>query len=368
MSSLTLITGTIDEAEDPFFKLNTNELYYEKWEEDHDDPENVIISRELLPVRFFGHDQFRVSQYLGSGKTLKAMDILTQKVYFGGRVTANLGLIWDNEGKPKDDWVSGIQSLDDFKSLSHCTALLDDIKGTILKWNTKEADFIAEIMNAGRKLNLDIVITAQREKQIPPDIRDIATDWIVPIIRVRDYTRPTPDNTGYPVEMVSLHFDGGKVFKYMSEPLIGLEPLFDAYSTLQRAIVLREGEDKARCNQPGYNLEAKAFEFLKEKVPGMEWQHLNGKHVFDIISDTHAIDIVGTDPDGALILEHKDLAKHMRTAKRQGQKPYLMFSRANEWILMQVTPNLSALVEGKRIQPDRIANNRFKTLEKAMGI
>lgn len=367
MSSLTLITGTIDEAEDPFFKLDLNELYYERWDEDPEDEDSIIRSREPVPIRFFGKDQFRISQYLGSGKTLKGMDILTHKVFYGGRVCANLGLVWDNEGKPKEDWVGSIQSLEDFKALSQCTALLDDIKGTIMRWNTKEADFMVEVNNAGRKLGLDVIITAQREKQIPPDLRDIATEWIVPIIRVRDYTRETPDNTGYPLELVSLHFDGGKVFKYLSEPIIGLEPLMASYSTLQRATVLREGTEGARPNQPGYQLEVKALEFLREKVPGMVWQHLNGKHVFDIISDTHAIDIVGTDPDGYLYLDHKDLLKHIRTAKRKCQKPYLMYQAGGEWRFVGINSNLNEFVEGKKVNPDKLSKSRVRTIDSIIG-
>lgn len=364
MSSLTLITGTIDEAEDPFLRLNLSELYYEKWEEDEDNHGNVLISREPVPIRFYGMDKFKITQFLGSGKTLIGIHILAQKIFYGGRVCANLGLVWDNEGKPKDEWISSIQTLDDFRKLEHCTALLDDIKGTVAKWNVKESDIVSEVANAGRKLGIDLIVTAQREKMIPPELRDIATELIVPIIRVRDMTRETPDNTGYPMEIVCLHFDGSKTFKFMSEPIIGLESLFAAYSTTQRAVALRLGEGSARPNQAGYALEAKAFEFLNDQIGGMNWQHLNGKSVFDIVSDTHAIDVVGTDPDGYLYLDHKDLLKHIRTAKRKCQKPYLMFETAGEWRFVGINHNLNEFVEGKKVNPDKIYKNRIRTIEK----
>ena len=39
MSSLILITGTIDQAEDPFHRLDFNQLYYETWKDDPDTKE-----------------------------------------------------------------------------------------------------------------------------------------------------------------------------------------------------------------------------------------------------------------------------------------------------------------------------------------
>lgn len=369
MSSLICITGTIDQAEDPFQRLNFNELYYETW---MDDPDTGEIWREVerVPIKFYNLDVMRIVQQKGSGKTLKAMDILAQKAYFGGNVAANLGLIWHNQEKQdKKEWDAAINTVEDFKALSHCTALIDDVALWIKRWNTRQAEILAEISAAGRKSNLDMIFTSQRETQIPPEIRDQATEWIVPIIRVRDEREASinpDDGTGRPVELISLHFDGAKIFKYMSEPIIDLEPLMACYSTVQKAINLSDGVEGARPNQPGYELEAKAISFLKDKVPGMKWEHLNGKHVFDIVSETHAIDIVGTDPDGCLILEHKDLSKHIRTAKRKGQKPYLMYEYAKDWRFVPVTHNLSELLDGKRLKPENIAS-RAKTIGTAIS-
>lgn len=373
MSSLILITGTIDEVEDPFGKLDISELYYETWEEDPESPNHVIVNREPLPIKFYGVDRLRIVQYLGSGKTLKGMDILTNVVITGRKVAANLGLAWDNEGKKKEEWVSRIQSMEDFKDLDHCTVLIDDIKGTILRWNVEEADVISEIANAGRKTGLDIIITAQREKMIPPEIRDMATEWIVPIIRVRDYTRQTPDGTGYPVEMICLHFDGAKVLKSISEPIINMENLFNSYSTLAKAVSLKKGEDKPRTNQEGYEQEVKALEWLKANVPG-EWRHLNGKSVFDIVSETIAIDVCSKDDDGDLYTEHKDMMAHLRTSKKNGQVPYLMFPYLKSWGFVKINAGLVHRHKGQRIDtwnlkvyPTPLGGNKEDTRKEAIA-
>lgn len=239
MTTLTIITGTIDEAEDPFHHLNISELFYESWNWDLKYKNRIAITREPVPVKIYNEDVFRIVQYLGSGKTLLAVNILANKIMRGEKVKGNLALVWNNLGKPKPRWRSDINSLEDLDNLEKCTFVLDDIKSTISSWNCKEANFIAKIAAGARKDNLDIIITAQREKMVPPELRDIATDWLVPIIRVRDYTRKTPDNTGYPIEMIYLQFDGAKILKGISEPLIGLSRLFEAYSTLQHAESLK---------------------------------------------------------------------------------------------------------------------------------
>lgn len=362
MSSLILITGTIDQAEDPFQRLDFNELYYETWKDDPDTGE-IWKETERVPIKFYNLDVFRLVQQKGSGKTLKAMDILAQKAFFGGNVAANLGLVWHNqEKKDKKDWDAVINTVDDFKALSHCTALIDDVALWIKKWNTRQAEILSEVSAVGRKSGLDMICTSQRETQIPPEIRDQATEWIVPIIRVRDEREGSinpDDNTGKPIEMICLHFDGAKIFKFMSEPIIGLEPLMDCYSTVQKAINLSEGEDGARPNQPGYQLEVKAFEYLKDKVPGMVWEHLNGKHVFDIESDIYAIDVTSMDSDGNLRTEHKNMLRHIRTAKKTGRLPYLMFPYKGDWGFIKISGDINDRTTGNRIDTYRV---KVKTL------
>lgn len=229
-------------GEDSFNKLDLRELYYESWNVAPNNPYGLIVKREPFPISISGMRKkiFEIAQYLGSGKTLYGIHLLTQKVFDGEAVVGNLGLIWDQEEKPKNEWTSIVNSLDDLDKLYNCTVLIDDIIGTIDNWNTEPARVVNKIAVASRKVGLDIIITAQRDLHIPPNIRKIATEWIVPIIRVRDFTRPTPDkDMGYPIEMVGLHFDGTKIFKYMTRPIIKLERLFECYSTVQIAQSLK---------------------------------------------------------------------------------------------------------------------------------
>ncbi len=336
MSSLTLITGTIDEAEDPFNRLDASELYYETWESDPISPKKLIVTREPIPIKFYNRDVFRIVQYLGSGKTLEAIRILSEKAYHGGTVAANLSLTWHNEGKPKNKWEAAINSMEDFKDLNNCTLLLDDIKSTILRWNVKEADIVSEIANAGRKTGLDLIITAQREKMIPPEIRDIATAWIVPIIRVRDRSRPTPDGTGYPMEMIALHFDGVKILRFISEPVINLEPLFNAYSTLQKAISLKNGSTSSKAPRQGLEGEVKLHEYLKLHYPDIDFKLLNGKGIFDIECHLALFDHVGVDDKGCLIIDHKNILKHKDYCARKCTPGYLVFWHKNDYKFISV--------------------------------
>lgn len=253
MSSLTLIAGSMIVENGFNNRINLSELYYEQWYEDLECPEQLDILRERFPISVLSRRFYEISQYLGSGKTLYAMQLLAEKVFYGEAVAGNLGLIWNNEGKTKNQWVSIVNSLDDLDSLNNCVVLIDDIIGTIDSWNAKPALIVTKIATAARKVGLDIIITAQRDIHIPPNIRKIATEWIVPVIRVRDFTRPTPDKgMGYPVEMMGLHFDGTRIFKYMSNPIIKLDRLFDCYSTTQIAHSL-----KGEINQDRIKLSAK---------------------------------------------------------------------------------------------------------------
>lgn len=364
MSSLILISGSINDARDPLGRFNPSDVFYTFIEQDPDDPEGVTIRRDDLPMAFDGK-HIEIIQDLGSGKTLKAVDILGHKVFSGGKCYANLGLAWSkaNEGKPKDDWVADINSLEDLSEYNNCTLLIDDIYGTIQSWNTEPAKIVSLVANERRKLRKDIIMTAQREVMIPPGLREMATEWIVPVITIRDFTKETPDGMGYPIELRTIHFNGAKVFKYISPPLIGLDRLFAAYNTVERAIHLGKGEDNPRTNQPGYELEAKAFRFLEEMAPVMKWEHLNGKHEFDIVSDQLAIDVVGSDKSGLLHLDHKDLLKHIRVSKRKCQKPYIMYESGGTWRFMLINHNLNSQVEGKKIDPDKMNKTRVRMVE-----
>ncbi len=356
--TLILITGSIDDVEDPFQRLKLSELYYEFWDKDESGENLLTIRREPVPIRYYGRDTFRIVQDLGSGKTLLAMDILSEIKFHGGTVAANLGLVWDNEGKPKNEWEATILTLDDLRNLKNCTVLIDDIQNTILRWNVAEALIVQEIAAAARKQSLTIIITAQREKQIPPAIRDMASEWRVPIIRVRDNTKETPDNqTGYPMEMINLIFGGSKVFRFISDPIINLESLFKTYTTTDRSISLKDVDSEgARINQPGYKLEVEALEFLKIAYPEEEWAHLNGKRRYDIQSKNYGIDVTGTSEDGHLYVEHKDFLGLMKTARSKGIKGSIMFKYAERWKFVSITYHLNDLVNEKRIKVELLKN------------
>lgn len=335
-----------------------------------------------LPTRIFPMDryglQWSVSQPTGSGKTILAVYHLKKTWKNGGNIQANFSYehFKHNEGLPRDKWKPSISSIDDLQSLKSCHAVVDDIKGTIERWQAKEADIITMVANVGRKESVDLDFTTQRViNYVPPNIRSVATGYEIPYITIRDQRVSSPDRKGFPREMEVFSLipaDMGDVFVGFGilngdipdgKTIMPTQSLLDSYKTMELATGLKVGkEDGARPNQPGYALEAKAFEYLKEQVPGMKWEHLNGKHEYDIISETHAIDVVGTDPSGMLILEHKDLLKHIRIAKRKCQKPYLMYEAGGEWRFMAINYNLNNFVEGKRINTDKISGSRIRTI------
>lgn len=313
-----------------------------------------------------------IIQTTGSGKTILAMlrayEAHSKHIITGGNL--KIGWTENNEGKPKGEWNAVITSMGRLQKTHHMHITLDDIRGTITSWNTSTADMVVELANSTRKKGDRIDITTQRMKFVPPDMRDIIDEVYVPFIRAYDTTRYAPDGRWTPAELLSLHFSSG--YEFLDAKIYNLTTptaryVLDNFDTLQIAESLGEadtaGEGAPRTNQPGYALEVKALEFLKERAPGINWQHLNGKNVFDIISDTHAIDIVGTDPDGGLNLDHKDLLKHIRTANIKGQKPYLMFERAGKWCFVVITHNLNDLVSGKKINPAHLFKNRFRTID-----
>ena len=328
--------------------------------------------------------RWTVNQPTGSCKTILGVYNLAQTWARGGNIAANLSFEYmpHNIGKAKKDWTPNLVSIEDITKANNVRLLIDDIKGTAENWQAEESELISMAANLSRKDRVDIDITTQGVTNfVAPNIRRVTTGYEIPYCTIRDQRLESPDGRGYPrlIEVISLIpgdmqigdiFTGFGVLNNDIPDGRQITPsleLLNSYKSMEIATGLKvDGKDGARPNQPGFALEAKAFEYLKDKVPAMNWQHLNGKHVFDIISDTHAIDVTGTDPDGSLILEHKDLLRHMRTAKRKGQKPYLMFMYAKEWKLVQITHNLCEFVEGKRIKPDKIGNARFKSIENTL--
>lgn len=362
MSELILITGSISEVRDPLGKFDPSKLFYTFIEQDLDNENEVTIRTEPIPIAF-SSKSFEIIQDLGSGKTLKAIDILSRKYYSGGFCYANLGLAWNpaNEGKDKKEWVADLNSLENLTEYNNCTLLIDDIYGTILHWNTEPAKIVSLVANERRKMKKDLIITAQREVMIPPGLREMATEWIVPVITIRDFTKETPDNMGYPLEMRTIHFNGAKIFKYISSPLVDLEKLFAAYNTIEKSVHLEKDGEKPRTNQPGFALEVECINVLN-KITKRKWAHFNGKEEFDSADEKNMIDITGTDPSGRLILEHKDLLKHMRVARRLGKTPWLMYLQAGEYRIVKITHHINNLIQNKRLDPD-LFNNLVRKLD-----
>lgn len=321
-------------------------------------------------VYTFNGKRGSIIQTTGSGKTILAMlrawDAHSKGIKTGG----NLSIGWteNNKGKPKDDWRPVITSMKALQKTFYMHITLDDIRGIIHAWNTKDADMVTELANSTRKKGDRIDITTQRMKFVPPDMRDIVDEIYVPFIRAYDTTRYSPDGRWAPLQLISLHFSPG--YEFIDAKIYNLTKpteqfILDNFLTLQIADGLKEeeGGDKPRTDQPGYALEVKALQYLKEKAPGMVWKHLNGKDQFDIISDTHAIDIVGTDESGRLHLDHKDLLTHIKTAKIKSQKPYIMYESGGDWRFIPINYNLNNFVDGKKIDIRKIDLHRVRTIQ-----
>lgn len=334
---------------------------------------NVIF---LPPVikHYKNKNIYEVDQWMGAGKSVVGMEHLGRVHARGGNIMANMGVgyMTHNAGKPKEQWTPNINCMEDLTEAKNATVLIDDIKKIIQRWQCSEAALISLVANASRKEHLDIIITSQRVVNfVPKDLREVCTNYEIPYVTIRDQRVDSPDGMGMPLEIEVFNVSATGSFLGFGiwngyypdgKVLCPTKKMLDAYSTLEVVTDLKQGESP-RINQPGYELEVKAFEFLKTSVPGMEWQHLNGKHEFDIISSTHAIDVTGVDEDGRLILEHKDLLKHMRIAKRKCQIPYLMYQAGGEWRFIKITHTINNSLDGKRVDTDKISRGVVRTVK-----
>lgn len=334
----------------------------------------------FYPSRIFPMDRYgmtwSVSQPTGSGKTILAVHHIFRTYRHGGNIAANFSYKYfaHNFNKPKEQWQPSILSIQDLTDIKKCHVVIDDIKGTIERWQAKEADVITLVANTGRKESVDLDFTTQRViNYMPPNIRAVATGYEIPYITIRDLRKPSPDGKGFPVEMEVFSLipaDSGDVFVGFGclnkdipdgKIICPTYELLDSYKTMELATGLKvDSKEGARPNQPGYELEVKALEYLKSKVPGMTWEHLNGKHVFDIVSDAWAIDVCDMDADGNLITEHKNMMRHISTASKKGQIPYLMFPYKHSFGMLRINKDVDYRMKGQRIDTFRL---RIKTLE-----
>jgi len=322
-----------------------------------------------------------VSQPTGSGKTILAVYNLRETYRKGGNIQANFSYqhMKHNEGRPREQWTPSITAIDDLITAKKCHLVIDDIKGTIERWQAKEAEIISMVANLGRKDSVDIDFTTQRVINfVPPNIRAVATGYLIPYITIRDMRIETPDNKGYPREMEVMALipaDMGDVFVGFGvlhgdvpdgKIITPSRELLNSYKTMEIAVGLKQGEDGGRDNQPGHGLEVQALEYLNSHSNDIDWTHLNGKAEFDIVSDSIALDVVGMSDAGQLHLDHKNLMKHIKIATIKNQVPYLMYIYGNEWRFIKITRNLNDMVEGKKINYMHLMK-RQKTIEVILG-
>lgn len=322
MAYLTIITGTHefydmfgylqnDILKNTVYRYNVDGVKFKKKRFDR-----VVITEEgevvkLPPVMAaLSKNRFSVVQTMGSGKTILGAEHIARVHKIGGRTGANLGVEWfpSNKDKKKEQWVPNINSIEDMQSAKNITALFDDIKGTIKKWNSNEADLISAIANASRKEGVNLLLTTQRVINfVPKDIREVATNYEIPYITIRDMRKPSPDSMGYPLEMEVFNISANDVFMGFGvsnglipdgKTILPTPKLLNCYSTLEIARDLSKGEETTPLMQntelepyKGYNNEVKVIKEL-EKFEGTI-RHLSAENPRE-----HDTDILFYAPDG----------------------------------------------------------------------
>lgn len=311
----------------------------------------IIISKK-------GGTEFDIIQETGAGKTILGIKQLYMAHIRGRNIGANIKVKWTKPNINKNDkkrWMPTLRSMEDIETASNQRVLIDDIYGTCEAWNTKESKMLSVVTLVARKAWLDMDITSQfLQNQIPPNLQRVCGEYHIPFINVEDKTRISPDGKHYtPLQMLDLVFTSNRVFKYCKVLNLNTDTgyeILNGFDTLEIATSLNvDGESRPNCNQVGFELEAEAFDFLKEKLPGKTWQHLDGKKVFDIICEDIAIDVVGTDEDANLRTEHKNMLQHIRTAEKKGQIPYLMFKWRGSWGFKKIDGLLIQRHKGEKI-------------------
>lgn len=358
--TLRIITGTIIDAKDPFGKLKElQELgFFYKW---HWNGKKIGWTYTPSHVVSSDKHKFNIIQTTGSGKTILLALYLYRAQINQIATGANFSMGWtdNNKGKDKSKWQPVINSIDDFENAKHMHLGIDDIRGTMTGWNTKEAKLISALSLLSRKMGNWVDLTTQRlENFVPPDMRYITDEYVVPYIRSVDETRRAPDGRGTPLEIIAMRFSPG--YELLDYKLYNLNnkigrDLLASYDTLQVAVGLKQ-EEPTRVNQVGYEFESVVFNKVKEIRPDIKWQHLNGKHVFDIIGDKYALDACKVDEDGNPYTDHKTYGRHIATAHRKNQIPYIVFPYGDSLRAIRIKwdlPNridLNVINMGKRLQ------------------
>lgn len=318
MAYLTIITGSYD-FYDPYgyFANAWNDPNIYKYEIDgiiikKRRMDRVIITKEgnvfKLPpiVAPSARNHYIVNQTMGSGKTILGVEHLARVHASGGRTGGNVSLKWFpcNAQKSPSEWVPNVNSLKDMENARAVTILFDDIKGTISDWATSEARITGAIVNASRKQEVNIIFTTQRVVNfVPPDIREVATNYEIPYITIRDQRQESPDKMGYPVEMEILNVSANQIFLGFGAynglfadgcKIRPTQRLLSAFSTLEIAGNLSNpksdlpglNENMGGQSEPyvGYNNEAHVFKELESYSGTLS--HLSSKN-----PRTHKADI-----------------------------------------------------------------------------
>jgi len=365
MAFITIITGSHEFRDDfsYFYKeFNNRQLYrynidgVEFLKERFD---RVVITKEgeviYLPpvIASLGYGQFSCTQTMGSCKTILGVEHLARIYHNGGNTDANLSVAWfkHNKGKHRTDWLPSVNSLLDFENSNRTTVLFDDIKHTISRWNAEESEFISAIVNQSRKELLNIIITTQRVINfVPPNIREVCTNYEIPYATIRDQRQDSPDNMGMPLEIEVLNISANGVFIGFGlfngmvcdgNAIMPTKRLLDSYSTLEVAVDLKTGETKpvdATGNEiirepyRGYTTERAVFDELTKFVG--ELRHLSAENPAEHIADIEflngkkwLIDVVGVSGNRVrknLNTSHKKIPAKVAQSKRL--KAVLLYS------------------------------------------
>jgi len=370
MAFITIITGSHEFRDDfryfynayckqQLYKYNIDGVIFKKTRFDR-----VIITKKgeviYLPpvIATLGYNKFSCTQTMGSGKTILGMEHLARIHHNGGNTDANLSVAWfkHNQSKPVKKWLPSINSLEDFEKSNRTTVLFDDIKHTISRWNAEESEFISAIVNQSRKEMLNIIITTQRVINfVPPNIREVCTNYEIPYVTIRDQRVSSPDDMGMPLEMEVLNISANGVFIGFGlfngmvcdgNVILPTIKLLESYSTLEVAVDLKTGEtkpvdatDKDIKVEPykGYDNEKVVFDKLTGYVG--ELKHLaaenNNTHLADIELNNgkrYLIDVVGVGGKGqkkTLNTGHKHIAEWVEKIKKIKAVPLYAYSTSN---------------------------------------
>lgn len=323
----------------------------------NEDGELIVLPEIISPP--ITNKVFSVVQTMGSGKTILGMEHLARVHKIGGNTAANMSVEWfkENIGKQKEEWIPTLNSMADLETAKNVTVLFDDIKKTISKWQAKEADMVSSIVNASRKESVNVIFTTQRVINfVPPNIREVANNYEIPYITIRDMRRDSPDKMGMPLEMEVFNISANGVFENFGlftgmfvdgKTICPTERLLNSYSTLEIAtdlsgkggVTIKNGKEvPVEPKIPSYNgYELEKFicdELEKRDVGVVHLAAVNREHEADIEvvksnGSKVLIDAVScykrTDHKNAYRMQthHKDIKQKIKNAKDGKYNIYL---------------------------------------------